>query len=99
MKLYVSGPISGRSKLESYTEFRRITDKLREMGHDVVNPREISDWGLSWETYMEIASRILESGEIDGMILLPGWERSKGSCIEKTWADAHGIHVMEVGKS
>ena len=80
--------------MKSYRAFAEVEYRIREMDNvTVINPRRISSWDLSWETYMQIAQAILYSGEIDLVVLLEGWEMSKGCCIEKVWAEACGIRV------
>lgn len=98
MRVYISGPISDVSAYDSMVAFNEIENKLVAAGCTPINPRSISHWGLSWETYMQIAHAILYSGEIDVVVLLKGWEQSRGACIEKIWAKAKGIQILEVGK-
>lgn len=98
MRVYISGPITGVPEYESMVAFNEAENKLVSAGCEVVNPRSITRWGLSWETYMQIAQAILYSGEIDVVVLLKGWEQSRGACIERVWAEAKGIQILEVGK-
>lgn len=95
MKVYISGPITGVSEYDSLVAFNHMEDRLVKAGFEVVNPRRTSCWGLTWEVYMRIAQTILYSGEIDAVVLLKGWEKSKGACIEKIWADANGIQIVK----
>ena len=97
MRAYISGPISNIPEYDSRVAFNEIENKLVAAGCEVVNPRITSRWGLSWETYMKIAQDILYSGEIDAVVLLKGWEKSKGATIEKMWAEANGIQVIYEG--
>lgn len=94
MKVYISGPISDVSAYDSMVAFNEAESKLVAAGCQVVNPRNTSHWGFTWNTYMKIAQDILYSGEIDAIVLLKGWERSKGATIEKTWAEANGIQIV-----
>lgn len=94
MKIYISGPISGVNPYDSMVAFNEIEARLLAAGCTPINPRSISHWGLSWEAYMKIAQDILYSGEIDAIVLLKGWEHSKGATIEKTWAEANGIQIV-----
>ena len=97
MKVYISGPISGVSEYESMAAFNDAENKLVAAGCQVVNPRMITRWGLTWDTYMQIAEAVLYSGEIDAVLMLRGWQQSKGACIEKVWANAKGIQVIYQG--
>lgn len=98
MRVYISGPITGVPEYESLVAFNEVEDRLVRAGFTAVNPRRTSSWGLTWDTYMKIAREILYSGEIDAVVMLKGWEKSKGATIEKMWAEANGISVVEVGK-
>ena len=97
MKVYISGPITGVPEYDSLVAFNNMEDRLVKAGFEVVNPRRTSTWGLTWELYMKIAQDILYSGEIDAVVLLKGWEKSKGSTIEKMWAEANGIQIVNWG--
>lgn len=94
MKIYISGPITGKTRPELISSFGIIQNRLTDAGHSVVNPVDISHWGLSWETYMRIAISILESKEVDALIMLKGWMDSRGSVIERQWAITHGIPIL-----
>lgn len=93
MRFYISGPISGRMWVDALRDFGVAESEVIEHKQDVVNPMDASLWGLSWETYMRIATSIIESGEIDCMLMLPGWENSNGATIEHMWARTNGIPV------
>lgn len=94
MRVYISGPISDVPEYDSLVAFNKAENRLIQAGCKVINPRLTSHWGLSWETYMQIAQDILYSGEVDAILLLKGWEKSKGATIEKMWADAKGIQIV-----
>lgn len=93
MRVYISGPISGELPNKSFWAFYNARQKLDRLGCDVVNPRMISHWGLSWQTYMQIAFDILNSGEIDAVYMLDGWEKSRGATLERYMARLAGIPV------
>ena len=94
MNVYISGPISGTDKWQTRTRFYNVWSEAFEAGcHAIVDPTDLMDWGLSWETYMRIATAVIESGEIDLMVMLNGRERSRGATIEHLWAKNHGIRI------
>ena len=93
MNVYISGPISGTSYWDARDRFYKVWSEARNAECNVVDPTDIGAWGLSWETYMRIATAVIESGEIDLMVMLNGWERSRGAMIEHLWAKNHGICV------
>lgn len=89
-KIYISGPITG---MPDYKEqFATISRKLEANGHIVVDPSVETD-GLSPRDYMRISLARLEAA--DEILLLPGWENSKGAKIEKLYAEYIGLRVRE----
>lgn len=94
MNVYISGPISGTDYWEARDRFYKVWSDAYEAGcGTIVDPTDISEWALSWETYMRIATTVIESGEIDLMVMLNGWTESRGACIEWLWANKQGIRV------
>ena len=104
MRVYISGPISGRPAEEWRAEFNAAERKLAEQGHTVENPVSISgsverlceNGGRkpSYGDYMRMDLYILLS--CDAIAMLPGWLQSKGARIELSVAEACGLEVMEV---
>lgn len=98
--VYLSGPISGRSRLDVASRFRAaavdVAHRLDERGEraQIVSPADMSGWGLSWITYMDLAKRILRSGEIDVIYMMAGWEDSEGAKIEHWIAEQEGIEIL-----
>ena len=99
MNVYISGPISGTDYWDARDRFYKVWSEAWEAGCNVVDPTDIGSWGLSWETYMRIATTVIESGEIDLMVMLNGWERSRGATIEHLWAKNHGIRIAYQAES
>ena len=93
MNVYISGPVTGINYWDARDRFYRVWSDAQNAECNVVDPTDIGVWGLSWETYMRIATTVIESGEIDLMVMLNGWQKSKGACIEWLWANKHGIRV------
>lgn len=94
MKIYISGPITGRHTLnrEAFAEAERL---LTEAGHEAVNPHTINaDLGENapWETYLK--RDIAELTTCDGIFNLGGWEGSKGARLENRVAHALFIPVV-----
>jgi hypothetical protein len=79
--LYLAGPITGH---DDYNEplFRRAAAELRSVGYRVFVPHELSkkDRTLAWSLYMRWALRALM--DCDELVLLPGWELSRGARVE-----------------
>ena len=90
-KIYLSGPISALPLDEARDNFRRageiIKQKFAEVGSDVeiVNPMVDSLPAESeWEAH--IGFDIARLQDCDTIVLLPGWESSKGAKIEQNYA-------------
>lgn len=89
-KIYISGPITGNPNYKE--QFAAISRKMAKDGHIVVDP-SVETEGLSPRDYMRISLARLESA--DEILLLPGWENSKGANIEKLYAEYIGLRVRE----
>lgn len=104
MKIYISGPMEG---VENYQEiFKRAADKLLGMGYSVVNPAALQSAmcgdGFSRKDFLRIDLDLLE--ECDAILLLDGWEESKGCNREYGYALGCGkvcligSHCLDSGK-
>ena len=91
-RVYIAGPMSGLPDM-NYPAFNALAAKLRAQGLHVENPAEnpVCD---SWVAYMRLALR--QMCTCDAVYLLPGWEASKGACIENDLANALWMQVIEV---
>jgi hypothetical protein len=88
MKLYLAGPMTGYKGL-NFAAFHAEAARLRELGHEVVNPAEINpDPSTAWVDCMRADIKILVS--CDSVALLDGWTASRGARLE------HHI-AMELG--
>lgn len=93
MRIYISGPITGKDPMVVLENFGAVALAIAGAGHYPINPSSMINFGLSWETYMKISSDILRSGEVDRMVMLEGWEKSKGAVIEWRFAKSAGIPI------
>lgn len=92
MKVYISGPISG---IEDHNRpaFNSAAALLHSWGHEAVNPLEIpAGSGASWIDYMR--ADIAAMMACDALFALPGWQSSRGACIEVQLAQSLGIPIM-----
>ena len=92
MRVYISGPIAG---VENYKEkFSEAAGRMQAAGHEVINPAELNDIFpfMEYEEFMKIDFALLEM--CDAILILEGWEHSKGTEREYHYAKAKGIKVM-----
>lgn len=80
---YIAGPMTGIEDY-NYPAFNAAAEKLRAQGANVLNPAELGgpaehpDW--DWTDYMRAALALLL--QADGIVLLDGWDTSRGARIE-----------------
>jgi hypothetical protein len=104
MRLYVAGPMSGYPE-HNFPAFRAATDALRKMGHTVTSPVEMDEGegfnpggadvvagSAQWADFLARDVKVVADPTIDGLVVLDGWEQSRGAALE--------VHVArELGKS
>ena len=92
MKLYISGPMTGVLDL-NFPAFNSLAETLRSHGHEVENPAEINlDPSADWASCMRVDLLMLDACE--GIVMLPGWDKSPGAQIERLWAIRTGKQVF-----
>lgn len=84
MRVYISGPITGRP--DYLQEFGKTEQLLLGLGHEVINPTKVSESfpALSYGEYMKIDLALLEI--CDAIYLLDDWEQSAGAQLEFHYA-------------
>ena len=95
MKLYVSGPITGHPN-KNQEAFEEAAVVLKQLGHkpvtpfdlDVVYPRDSDDWVANMKRDVEFLPKA------DGVVVIDGWQGSKGAKIEIMIASALNIPVF-----
>lgn len=95
--IYLSGPMTGLPDY-NYPAFHRVTAQLRESGHRVYNPAEFPHDGPSEEFPIRRAFASYCNFiclEADTIVLLPGWERSKGALAERQLALNCSLEIIE----
>ena len=106
VSLYLAGPMHGIEEL-NYPAFNHAAKGLRGLGFTVVNPAEFEDdyvfglYGGEGETEVSPLERAAylrrDFGalvECDGIVMLPGWEQSKGANAELAVAKMVGLGVF-----
>lgn len=90
--IYISGPISGYDTEERKRAFKEATRVAGKMGYIPVNPMEYQVDGWTWEAYMR--RDIKELMDCDAILMMPGWEQSRGAKLEKDIAERIGMEVL-----
>lgn len=88
---YLSGPITGVPDYRR--KFARAERRLSDCGYIVLNPSVLPE-GMDRQDYMQVDFAMLDAA--DFVILLPGWEGSKGACLEKAYAEYTEKEVYEL---
>jgi hypothetical protein len=101
---YLSGPISGDIE-GNLLKFKVAAEELRKRGFKVVSPTEVCDIvgnpamaGMSWDWFMRRDIEAMLADDVKGIILLPGWENSRGARCELYIARALDYTVVEYGQ-
>lgn len=94
--LYLSGPMTGLPEY-NYPEFFRVATLLESMGYKVINPANtgVQD-GWIWRDYLKKDLVDLLQNNVTSIILLEGWDNSKGAKLEIQVGNAVGIPHYEL---
>ena len=95
-RIYLSGQMSGKERSEYMRRFSEAEKILRKHGYGVINPCNV--WACRWPWIykaMELAlgkrlayalilayDLLLIMTRADGIVMLPGWQASRGAQIE-----------------
>ena len=91
-RIYISGAIAHHDILERVKAFQRAADYITKKGGTPVNPFDNgvpADAG--WREHMKADIHTLT--ECDGILMLQGWELSKGAKLEFDVATSCGLGV------
>ena len=91
MKIYIAGPITG---VDDYrARFAKAERELTELGHVVLNPAALPEGLGNHRVYMSLCLPMVDAAE--AVLMLPGWEKSQGACMEWGYATGLGKIVVE----
>lgn len=93
-KLYLSGPMTGVENF-NHALFNKVAAEFRHVGFEVCSPSEFFDGDTTRDRseYMREAFKYLL--EADTVVILPGWEGSKGARIEIMVAQELDLNLVE----
>ena len=95
MRIYISGPMTGRPDYEE--RFAEAASAIKADGHTYFNPalvaRVVPD--LTYEGYMAIDLEWLRF--CDAICMLPGWTKSRGARLERAHAMKNGLFFYDIG--
>ncbi|QWY83206.1 protein of unknown function DUF4406 [Rhizobium phage RHph_X2_24] len=91
--IYLSGPMTGLPDL-NYPRFHEVSAQLRADGHIVYNPAEFLHHGKFpiRQAFAEYTSFICNRACT--IVMLEGWENSKGANAEKALAENCGLDIV-----
>lgn len=82
--IYISGSISGRDNDVAHDHFKSVQNAIEQNSDTYVyNPTEFKKRDC-WEDYMRDSLAALVDS--DAIIMLDGWQDSRGACLERTVA-------------
>jgi len=90
MRVYISGPMTGR-KDYNFPAFHEAEKALKNKGLTPLNPAR-NPPGLEYHHYMDLAMAMVRCSQ--AILLLPGWEESRGAQAELAYARSIGLEVM-----
>lgn len=92
MTIYISGPIAHHDLAGQKRKFSLLETQLQAKGYKVINPfRNGVPDDAHWSAHMRVDIGLLLSA--DAIILMPGWEQSKGCKLELDVATTIGLPV------
>lgn len=88
LSIYIAGPMAGDP--DHHTKFMAAEAALMMKGWIVINPDCLPE-GLERGDYMPICLAMIQAA--DTVVMLKGWEDSKGACIERAFAAYNGKKI------
>lgn len=95
-RVYLSGPITN---VKNYKGLFMLAEKLADFGEakQIYNPAAQISSSFSWEQAMHRC--LSEITNYDTVVMLPGWNASRGARLERDVALACGMHIVDFGEN
>ena len=97
MRIMISQPMTGRTVGDIRRERSKVINKLKEDGHEVIDTvfnfegKDPYNDGLFY-----MGHSILAMSEVDAVVFMPGWDKSRGCKIEHELALRYGLFIKEL---
>lgn len=96
MKIYISLPITGFDIEQVDARCTFATGVLKTKGHEAVNPLDVCGaCGDELDYIGCMANDINALLRCDAVVMLDGWENSKGCQLERSAAQIYGLQVFD----
>lgn len=92
---YIAGPMSGYKDF-NYPAFFEAEKQVAALGYTPLNPAWADGPSYTWEQNMRRGLRLLLTADL--LVLLPGWEYSKGARLESHTAVELGLPVYTLDR-
>lgn len=95
-RVYLSGPITN---VKNYKGLFMFAEELADFGEakQIYNPASQIPSSSSWEQAMHRC--LSEITNYDTVVMLPGWNVSRGARLERDVALACGMHIVDFGEN
>lgn len=96
MNIYISGPITGKTKSYCIWAFGYAKTQIEHLGHFGVSPWALADVlpkSFKHEDYMAVDLEIMK--RCDAVLFMDGWRQSEGCNKERAVAELAGIKIYD----
>jgi hypothetical protein len=109
MRVYTAGPMTDKPNY-NHDAFVQLAKDLRALGHQVVSPVELDKedgfdptsgpdgWAKpkEYKHFLSRDIRVIAERNVQGIVVLPGWEKSKGARVEVMFGLALGLPILKL---